>query len=78
MKAKGNGMTTIKIRQSTQTRIRDFADGLGGTYDRMVNFLLDEIRQQGESDISAGVRLRGKFKSQQTDDSPPDNDDSDQ
>lgn len=60
--SKGSGMTTIKIRPSTQVRIRDFADGLGATYDRMVNFLLDEIKQGKEDDIDAGVRLRMKYK----------------
>lgn len=54
--------TSVTLKKETHTRLRDFADGIGGTNDSAVAFLLDEVGKGDETPLLAGVRLRPKFK----------------
>lgn len=59
---KGSGMTTIKIELTTQRRLREFVQGIGGTYDSVLNFLLDKLKADDEPDVITGARLRDELK----------------
>jgi hypothetical protein len=55
--------TSITLKKETHTRLREFADGIGGSNDEAVAFLLKEVGKGDESPLLAGVRLRPKFQS---------------
>lgn len=51
----------IPVADDTLHRLRDFADGLGTTYDDAINFLIDMATDEDENPKLAGHRLRGRF-----------------
>jgi hypothetical protein len=48
----------IPVYTETQDRLRDVAYGSGVTYDALLNYMLDTLKQEGENDLDAGLRLR--------------------
>lgn len=66
---KGSGMTTIKIEVTTQRRLREFVQGIGGTYDSVLNFLIDRLKSDDEPDVITGAKLRNELKPK-TDEDP--------
>lgn len=51
----------ISVTEETRDRIKDFANGVGGTYDSALNFLLDYIQESSEDALLAGRRLRKHY-----------------
>ena len=51
----------IPVADDTIHRLRDFADGLGATYDDAINFLIDMATDEDENPKLAGHRLRGLY-----------------
>lgn len=51
----------IPVADDTLQRLRDFADGLGSTYDEAINFLIDLAADEDENPKLAGHRLRGRY-----------------
>jgi len=51
----------IPVTDDTLNRLRDFSNGLGTTYDDAINFLIDQISDDGETAKRTGHRLRGVF-----------------
>lgn len=56
--------TNATLKRTTVARMKDFSDGVGGTYDALINFLMDEASKSGENAFEAGARLREKFQKQ--------------
>lgn len=57
--AKGRQMTDrVPVMKDTREELRDFAKGLGVTYDTAIRFLLRTIREENEAAFMAGHRLR--------------------
>lgn len=52
----------IPVYEETRDRLRDFAYGGGGVYDDVLNYMLDAMKQEGESDLEAGLRLRASIR----------------
>lgn len=48
----------IPVDDDVQSGLRDFAYGGGVIYNVAIQFLLDTIRQPGESHLAAGLRMR--------------------
>jgi hypothetical protein len=63
MKKREDKVTTIKILLNTQGRFRRFVDGIGGTYNGAIQFLLDQVAEGDEDALLTGVRLRDEYQS---------------
>ena len=61
-------LTTIKIKPETQEKLRDFAHGLGTTYDHALTYMLSKLLEADENAMLAGMRMRDDFKSRRADD----------
>jgi hypothetical protein len=51
----------VSVTEETRKRLRDFANGMGVTYEEAVIFLLDNVMHPGEDDLLAGRRVRGEL-----------------
>jgi hypothetical protein len=50
----------IPCTPETKVKLRDFANGLGLTYDEALNFMMHEFMQGETAEMLAGFRLREK------------------
>lgn len=48
----------ITIDSEVQRKVREFADGLGLTYDNTLLLLLEAVMHDGETPLQAGQRVR--------------------
>lgn len=62
MTEKRNVTSRVSVTEETRDRLKDFASGLGETYEVAINFLLDGVSEPGESPIAAGYRLREQIR----------------
>lgn len=51
----------VSVTEETRDELKDFANGLGATYDETIKFLLDMIRAGDEDNLLAGRRLRSEL-----------------
>lgn len=60
----------VPVTDETLKRLRDFADGLGTTYDESINFLIDYASEQQENAKRTGHRLRVQYDPTLSTDAP--------
>lgn len=61
--ANGRKMTKkFAVDEEAFERIKEFKDGLGANYAEAIKLLLDIALEDGESEFSAGHRLRAKLR----------------
>lgn len=51
----------VPVAADTHSRLQEFAQGLGATFDGAINFLLDRVIDKQEGFV-AGKELRPKYK----------------
>lgn len=52
----------VSVTEETRDELKDFANGLGVTYDEAIKLLLGMVRQGNEELIVSGRRLRTSIK----------------
>ena len=52
----------IAVTKDTRQRLKDFAYGLGGEYNQVIDFLLFQVMPTGADPIKVGRQLRPDFE----------------